>query len=187
MQNRVCRRTDCIVGQRPHGIARTVRELHLKPVDAERVLRRAKRRSRPAGCRAAVTHADGHPARLLSCIDAQHGLGDAPDLGVMDIGDLRDADAAVHQGRGNEIRQRELGLDDLRRPAFVWGAIELFANGCRDGGHSDVRNLRRIDFCNQRKLVPCGDGGVENGMLRPPARIGLETQLIAAEFATQIV
>ena len=45
MQNGVCRRTDCIVGQRPHGIARAVRELHLQPVDAKGVPRRAKRRS----------------------------------------------------------------------------------------------------------------------------------------------
>ena len=60
----------------------------------------------------------------------------------MDIGDLHDADAAVHQGRRNEIRQRELGLDDLRRPAFVWGAIELLRNDRRGGGHPDVRSLR---------------------------------------------
>jgi hypothetical protein len=33
----------------------------------------------------------------------------------MNIGDLRYADAAMHQRRGDEIWQREMRLDDLRR------------------------------------------------------------------------
>ena len=39
MKDRVRCRTDCIVGQRPHGIARAVRKFHLELHAAEAVLR----------------------------------------------------------------------------------------------------------------------------------------------------
>ncbi len=104
----------------------------------------------------------------------------------MDIGDFRDADTAVHQGCGDEIRQRELSLHDLRGLAFVRGAIELFGDGRGDSGQPHVGDFRKIDGGSQSKLIPCGNGGIEDGMLRAAARIGFEAQLIAAEFSTQV-
>lgn len=105
----------------------------------------------------------------------------------MDIGHFRDADTAVHQGCGNEIRQRELSLHDLRGLAFVRGASELFGDGRGEGGHLHGCNFCEIDRCPEPKLIPCDDGGIEDGMLGAAARIGFEAQLIAAEFSTQVL
>jgi hypothetical protein len=77
----------------------------------------------------------------VSGADALDSRRDGQDLGVRDIGDFRYADATMHRGCGDEIWQRELSLHDLRRPAFVNGAIELLGSSRGAGGRPHVRNL----------------------------------------------
>src|SRR4029077_6684532 len=57
---------------------------------------------------------------------------------------------------------------------------------CGNGSHPNVRYLSEIDGSPEPKLIPGGNGGIEDGVPRTTARRGCEAQLIAAELRSQI-